>query len=169
MINFKIYRDNLNIDNKNISWDEYFMCIANLVSLRSKDPCTKVGACIVKNNRIISTGYNGFPNGVSDTNYPWTKGSDKEEENKYFYVVHAELNAILNAKCDLKDSIIYVNKFPCNECTKAIIQSGIKKVIYEKDPKEKNPHISLLTKIMSESGIEVVEYKNKDNKIEIYF
>lgn len=123
-----------------ISWDEYFMAVAQIVRARSKDPHTKVGACIVKNNRIISTGYNGFPNGCDDHKYPWGKSDPNPVNNKYFYVTHAELNAILNARQSVEDCTLYVTLFPCNECAKAIIQSGIKKVIYMRikaDTKEK--------------------------------
>ena len=112
-----------------ISWDEYFMGIAMLAAHRSKDPSTQVGACIVSpDNIIISTGYNGMPKGCSDDVFPW----DREgAETKYPYVVHAELNAILNANGrDLRGSRVYVALFPCNECAKAIIQSGVKEVVY---------------------------------------
>ncbi|MBE6925089.1 MAG: dCMP deaminase family protein [Ruminococcaceae bacterium] len=115
-----------------ISWDEYFMGIAMLAAMRSKDPSTQVGACIVSpENIIISTGYNGMPKGCSDDVFPWEReGAD----TKYPYVVHAELNAILNANGrDLRGSRVYVALFPCNECAKAIIQSGVKKVIYLSD------------------------------------
>ena len=115
-----------------ISWDEYFMGVAMLAALRSKDPSTQVGACIVSpDNIIISTGYNGMPKGCSDDVFPWERtGAD----TKYAYVVHAELNAILNANGrDLRDSRIYVALFPCNECAKAIIQSGVKEVFYLSD------------------------------------
>ena len=115
-----------------ISWDEYFMGISILAAKRSKDPNTQVGACIVsKDNIIISTGYNGMPKGCSDDVFPW----DREgEQTKYPYVVHAELNAILNANGrDLRSSRIYVALFPCNECAKAIIQSGVEEVIYLSD------------------------------------
>ena len=115
-----------------ISWDEYFMGIAMLAARRSKDPSTQVGACIVSSdNIIISTGYNGMPKGCSDDEFPWGR---EGEETKYPYVVHAELNAILNASGrDLRGSRIYVALFPCNECAKAIIQSGVKEVIYLSD------------------------------------
>ena len=115
-----------------ISWDEYFMGIAMLAAKRSKDPSTQVGACIVsQDNIIISTGYNGMPKGCSDDEFPWEReGSD----TKYPYVVHAELNAILNANGrDLRGSRVYVALFPCNECAKAIIQSGVKEVVYLSD------------------------------------
>ncbi len=112
-----------------INWDEYFMGVALLAAKRSKDPNTQVGACIVSNdNIIISTGYNGLPYGCSDDVFPWVReGAD----TKYAYVVHAELNAILNATGkNLRGTRIYVDLFPCNECAKAIIQSGIKEVVY---------------------------------------
>ena len=115
-----------------ISWDEYFMGVALLAAERSKDPNTQVGACIVStDNIIISTGYNGMPKGCSDDVFPWDRTG---EETKYPYVVHAELNAILNASGrDLRGSRIYVALFPCNECAKAIIQSGISEVRYLSD------------------------------------
>ena len=115
-----------------ISWDEYFMGIAMLAARRSKDPNTQVGACIVsQDNIIISTGYNGMPKGCSDDTFPWNRDG---QDNKYAYVVHAELNAILNANGrDLRGSRIYVALFPCNECAKAIIQCGIKEVRYLSD------------------------------------
>ena len=115
-----------------ISWDEYFMGVALLAAKRSKDPNTQVGACIVSpENIILSTGYNGFPIGCSDDEYPWDRDG---EDTKYPYVVHAELNAILNANGkSLQGAKIYVALFPCNECAKAIIQSGIKEVIYLSD------------------------------------
>lgn len=115
-----------------ISWDEYFMGIALLAQKRSKDPNTQVGACIVSpENIIISTGYNGFPNGCSDDEFPWERDGS---ETKYPYVVHAELNAILNAGGrQLRGARVYVGLFPCNECAKAIIQSGIREIIYLSD------------------------------------
>ena len=117
-----------------ISWDEYFMGIAILASKRSKDPNTQVGACIVSpDNIIISTGYNGMPKGCSDDEFPWDR-TGEEIDTKYPFVVHAELNAILNANGrDLRGSRLYVALFPCNECAKAIIQCGIKEVIYMSD------------------------------------
>ena len=115
-----------------ISWDEYFMGIAMLAARRSKDPNTQVGACIVSpDNIIISTGYNGMPKGCSDDEFPWGR---EGAETKYPYVVHAELNAILNANGrDLRGSRLYVALFPRNECAKAIIQSGVKEVLYLSD------------------------------------
>ena len=117
-----------------ISWDEYFMGIALLSAKRSKDPSTQVGACIInKDKRIIAIGYNGFPKGCEDDEFPWGKSDSNPLNTKYPYVVHAELNAILNSIQKLKGCRIYVSLFPCHECTKAIIQSGIKEIIYEDD------------------------------------
>ena len=115
-----------------LSWEKYFIGIAQLTAKRSKDPSTQVGCCIVdSDNRILSLGYNGFPRGCSDDEFPWDKNNEKSEDNKYSYVVHSELNAILNYKGEsLKDSTLYVTLFPCSECSKAIIQSGIKKIVY---------------------------------------
>ena len=114
-----------------ISWDEYFMGVAKLASMRSKDPSTQVGACIVdKDNYILSVGYNGFPIGCDDEEFPWAR-SGGMLDTKYAFVAHAELNAILNSKeGNLAGSTVYVTLFPCNECTKALIQAGITEVIY---------------------------------------
>ena len=120
----------------NISWDEYFMSIALLSSLRSKDGNTKVGACIVSDDhKVLSLGYNGMPLGVSDEEIPWAGSKENKPylETKYPYVCHAERNAILNSNHNLKGSTLYVTLFPCNECTKAVIQAGIKKVVYLSD------------------------------------
>lgn len=119
-----------------LNWDEYFMAIAKLTAMRSKDPNTQVGACIVSSdNRILSIGYNGTPNGYSDSTFPWDR-EGSPLDTKYLYVCHAELNAILNfrgGRRELEGSKIYVDLFPCNECAKAIIQCGIKEVIYLSD------------------------------------
>ena len=139
-----------------ISWDEYFMGVALLASKRSKDPNTQVGACIVdQNNVILTTGYNGFPKGCSDDEFPW----DREGENtKYPYVVHAELNAILNASGkDLKGSRIYVDLFPCNECAKAIIQSGIKEVIYLSDKYADTPATQASKLMLTTAGVKLTQ------------
>ena len=118
---------------KHISWDEYFMGVSILSALRSKDPNTKVGACIVnKNKRIVGIGYNGFPVGCSDLEFPW----DREGSflhTKYPFVVHAEANAILNSTTSLEGATIYVSLFPCHECSKLIIQSGIREIVYVSD------------------------------------
>ena len=128
--------ENVEARKEYLSWDEYFMAIAKLSSMRSKDPHTQVGACIVSDdNRILSIGYNGTPNGFDDKNFPWGRRGNPLE-TKYLYVVHAERNAILNyrgSRKDLENSKIYVDLFPCNECAKEIIQAGIKEVIYLSD------------------------------------
>ena len=169
----ELEKDNKNNDGpdqNNISWDQYYMAIATLVRERSKDPVTKVGACIVKDNKVISTGYNGFPIGISDYTYPWSKNSDKPTENKYFYVVHAELNAILSAKQSLDGCTLYVTKFPCNECAKAIIQSGIKKIIY-REPSAKfykgKIDKEIVLTLFKEAGIECVFYQEEGREIKI--
>ena len=151
-----------------ISWDEYFMGVALLASKRSKDPNTQVGACIVnKGNIILSTGYNGFPYGCSDDIYPWVReGSD----TKYSYVVHAELNAILNANGkSLKDAKIYVDLFPCNECAKAIIQSGISEVIYLYDKYADTPETIASKKMLASAGVKLTHLKPALEKITLDF
>lgn len=119
-----------------LTWDDFFMGVAKLAAQRSKDPSTQVGACVVsKDNRILSVGYNGTPNGFDDIYFPWDREGD-ELETKYLYVVHAERNAILNYRGNSKDlegAKIYVDLFPCNECAKEIIQVGIKEVYYLED------------------------------------
>ena len=135
-----------------ISWDEYFMGVAMLAACRSKDPSTQVGACIVsQDNIIISTGYNGMPKGCSDDEFPW----DREgEQTKYPYVVHAELNAILNASGrDLRGSRIYVALFPCNECAKAIIQSGIREIFYLSDKYATTPTTLASKRMLDAAGV----------------
>lgn len=145
-----------------ISWDEYFMGIALLAQKRSKDPNTQVGACIVSpENIIISTGYNGFPNGCSDDEFPWERDGS---ETKYPYVVHAELNAILNAGGrQLRGARVYVGLFPCNECAKAIIQSGIREIIYLSD-KYRGTESNLASKRMLDAA--GVRYHRLESSIE---
>ena len=137
-----------------ISWDEYFMGVALLAAQRSKDPSTQVGACIVDNsNRILSTGYNGFPHGCSDDDFPWNRDSSLGE-TKYPYVVHAELNSILNASGkSLFNAKIYVALFPCNECAKAIIQSGITEVIYLSDKYHDTPETQASRRMLNSAGV----------------
>ena len=139
-----------------ISWDEYFMAIAKLSAMRSKDPNTQVGACIVSDdNRILSIGYNGAPNGFSDERFPWARDG-ANLETKYPYVCHAEMNAILNyrgSKKDLEHAKIYVDLFPCNECAKIIIQSGIKDVIYLSDKYANSENNIASRKLFDECGV----------------
>lgn len=153
--------------NNAISWQEYFMAMAHLAKMRSKDPNTKVGACIVDdNNRIVSMGYNGFPFGCSDDIFPWSNKGDPKN-TKYMYVVHAELNAILNSNKSLKGTTLYVSLFPCNECAKAIIQSGIKKVIYEDDKYADTDSVICSKKMFDHAKVEYVKLPYKiDVKLE---
>ena len=117
--------------NDYISWDEYFMGIAILSAQRSKDSNTQVGACIVnEEKKIVSVGYNGMPTGCDDDQMPWEREGDSSLDTKYPFVCHAELNAILNCNTDLHGCTLYVTLFPCNECAKAIIQSGIRRIVY---------------------------------------
>ena len=151
-----------------ISWNEYFMGVAVLASKRSKDPNTQVGACIVdKNNIILSTGYNGLPYGCSDDEYTWER---TVEDTKYKYVVHAELNAILNAQGkDLKNARIFVDLFPCNECAKAIIQCGIKEVIYLYDKYADSKETIASKKMLSSAGVKTTHFIPGVKKIELNF
>ncbi len=113
-----------------ITWEEYFMGIALLSAQRSKDSHTQVGACIVNDeHKIVSVGYNGMPTGCDDDQMPWEREGDFLD-TKYPFVCHAELNAILNCNTDLHGCTLYVTLFPCNECAKAIIQSGIRRIVY---------------------------------------
>ena len=151
-----------------ISWDEYFMGVALLAAERSKDPSTQVGACIVNaEERILSTGYNGFPYGCGDDDFPW----DREgEETKYPYVVHAELNAILNAGGkNLSGSRIYVALFPCCECAKAIIQAGIKEVIYLSDKYADTPSTRASKRMLASAGVTLSRFVPTREEIRLSF
>jgi len=137
-----------------ITWNEYFMGLAHLSALRSKDPNTQVGACIVdQEHKVVSIGYNGMPRGCKDEDYPWEREGDFLH-TKYAYVVHAELNAILNSPRSVKDCILYVSLFPCNECAKAIIQSGIKKIYYESDKYDGTDGNIASKRMLKEAGVE---------------
>lgn len=142
-----------------ISWDEYFMAVAVLSSYRSKDPNTQVGACIVSpDKKIVGTGYNGFPIGCSDDEFPW-KREGSPAETKYMYVCHAELNAILNSTRQLKGCTLYVALFPCNECAKAIIQSGIKTVVYMDDKYAETDGVKASKRMLIQAGVELKQMK----------
>ena len=147
-----------------ISWDEYFMGVALLSAKRSKDPNTQVGACIVNSDkRIVGIGYNGFPRGCSDDVFPWNKGDSNELNNKYPYVVHAEANCILNSSSNLMGSTLYVTLFPCNECAKLIIQSGIKHLVFMED-KYRNEISNIASRRMLDAA--GIDYR-KMNSIEV--
>ncbi|MCX8163054.1 MAG: dCMP deaminase family protein [Candidatus Micrarchaeota archaeon] len=153
-----------------ISWDEYFMGIALLSAKRSKDPHTQVGACIVdKRNKIVGIGYNGFPIGCSDDLLPWSREGKNINETKYPYVVHAEVNAILNSTKELYDCRMYVALFPCNECAKVIIQSGIKEVIYLSDKYSETDSVKAAKKMFDMAKVSYRQLKTNIKNILIDF
>lgn len=146
---------------KVLSWDEYFMALAHLSAVRSKDPSTQVGAVIVdSNNRVVGLGYNEFPRGCDDRKFPWEREGEFLD-TKYAYVVHAELNAILNANKLIENCRLYVSLFPCNECSKAIIQSGIKEIIYESDKYKDLDQFKASKKMLEAAGVKLrqLEYE----------
>lgn len=149
-----------------ISWDEYFMGICLLSAQRSKDNNTQVGACIVdNNNKILSLGYNGMPIGCDDDMMPWGREGNPLE-TKYMYVCHAELNAILNAQIGtLHGSRLYVTLFPCNECAKAIIQSGIKEIVYLSDKYDGEFNNVASKRMLDLAGVKYRQYENKGREI----
>ena len=151
-----------------ISWDEYFMGVSYLSAQRSKDPSTQVGACIVSSdNKILSMGYNGFPNGVSDDEFPWEREGE-ELQTKYPYVTHSELNAILNYRGgSLEGTKLYVSLFPCNECAKAIIQAGIKTVVYADDKYYGTPANVAAKRLFNAAGVRYYKYQKSGKKVEI--
>lgn len=153
-----------------ISWDEYFMGVALLSAKRSKDPATQVGACIVNNkNKIVGAGYNGLPAGCDDNEFPWDKQGDFLQ-TKYPYVCHAELNAILNnIGMDLQGCRIYTALFPCNECAKAIIQSGITEVIYLSDKYNGSDTSLASRRMLDTAGVQYRKVEAHINKIELSF
>ena len=152
-----------------LSWDEYFMGIAFLSGMRSKDPSTQVGACIIDEDRkIIGIGYNGFPQGSSDDEMPWGREGEFLE-TKYPYVVHAELNPILNSIKSLKNCTIYVTHFPCNECAKAITQAGIKRVVYFSDKHKNLDSTKASRRIFENAEVETVHLKIAKKNIVINF
>ena len=155
--------------NNYISWDEYFMGIALLSAQRSKDPSTQVGACIVNpRNKIISVGYNGMPTGISDDEFPWVR-EGAPLETKYPYVCHAELNAILNASTSLKGCRIYVSLFPCNECCKAIIQSGIREVVYLSDKYAETDSTKASKRMLDSAGVVYRQLTTKLTELPVSF
>ena len=153
-----------------ISWDEYFMGVAMLSAMRSKDPNTQVGACIVnREHRIVGVGYNGFPTGCSDDDLPWDREGDWIE-TKYPYVCHAELNAILNSiGGDLRGCTLYVALFPCNECAKAIIQAGIRKIVYLSDKYADTDGTKASRRMLAQAGVELVQFQPEQNELVIKF
>ena len=150
-----------------LTWDEYFMGIALLSAKRSKDPSTQVGACIVNSEKkIVGLGYNGFPIGCKDDELPWEREGDFIN-TKYPYVVHAEANAILNSTKDLHGARIYVDLFPCNECAKAIIQAGIKDVIYAADKYADTATVIASKRMFHAAGVRFEQYETTDRRVSI--
>ena len=167
-----------------ISWDEYFMGVAMLSGMRSKDPNTQVGACIVsEDNKILSMGYNGLPKGCSDDEFPWVR-EGAPLENKYFYTTHSELNAILNYRGgSLEGAKMYVSLFPCNECAKAIIydsldsslndclgaliQAGIKTIVYDSDKYQNTPAVIASKRMLDAAGVRYYQYTHTNREINI--
>lgn len=153
-----------------ISWDDFFMGVAILAAQRSKDPGTQVGACIVsEDNKIVSVGYNGMPIGCDDDDFPWNREGEYLD-TKYPYVCHAELNAILNAHSPhLKGCKVYVPLFPCNECCKAIIQSGIKEVIYLSDKYAETDSVKASKRMMDAAGVRYYPLESKLEELTLSF
>lgn len=144
------------------SWDETFMNIANVVKNRSKDPVTQVGACIVgSDKRILSLGYNGAPNGFDDEDFPWGKVGEYSD-TKYAYVVHAERNAILNFRGNLREfeqATVYVTHFPCNECAKEIVQVGVSEVVYLNDPEWDKDNVKASRILLEKIGVKFRQFQ----------
>ena len=151
-----------------ISWDEYFMAVAQLAGMRAKDPSTQVGCCIVsKDNKILSMGYNGFPKGCSDDVFPWEREGEMLT-TKYAFVTHSELNAILNYRGgSLEGTKLYVSLFPCNECAKAIIQAGIKTVVYDSDKYSGTPGNIASKRMFDAAGVKYEKYQRTGRKLEL--
>lgn len=151
-----------------ISWDEYFMGVAILSSMRSKDPNTQVGACIVSpDHKILSMGYNGLPLGCSDDEFPWCREGEPLE-NKYVYTTHSELNAILNYRGgSLEGATIYVTLFPCNECAKAIIQSGIRRIVFDSDKYDGTTSVIASKRMLHAAGVVLQKYEHTGRKIQM--
>ena len=155
-----------------IEWHDYFMSVAMLSAFRSKDPSRQVGACIVDPStlRIVGIGYNGFPWGCSDTKLPWARTADSWLDTKYPYVCHAEVNAILNKNCEsLAGCRIYVTLFPCNECAKLVIQSGIREVVFLSDSHKNSDAMKASRRMLAMAGVGVSQHKPAASKIVIDF
>ncbi|KAM7009762.1 deoxycytidylate deaminase-like [Tautogolabrus adspersus] len=151
--------------------DDYFMAVVSLSAQRSKDPNTQVGACIVdQENKIVGIGYNRMPNGCGDDKLPWARKEEDTLKNKHLYVCHAELNAIMNKNsADVKGCSVYVALFPCNECTKLIIQAGLKEVIYLSDKYKDRTETIASKRMLDMAGIQYMQFVPKSPKIEIDF
>jgi len=154
-----------------LNWSDYFMGVAFLSAMRSKDPCTQVGACIVNDeNKIVGIGYNGMPNGCNNDDFPWGKDSDVKTQTKYMYVCHAEMNAILNKIVGkLNGCRMYVALFPCNECAKLIIQAGIKEVFYLSNKNWNKDECVASRRMLDAAGVIYSQYTPKNKRIVIDF
>lgn len=149
-----------------ISWDDCFMSMAIIASKRSKDPSSQVGAVIVDNeHKVVSIGYNGMPRSLDDKDLSWNKNEGLD--NKYLYVCHAEFNAILNVRngSSVNGCTVYVTLFPCNECAKAMIQTGIKKIIYLDDKYADTVGIKASKKMLDLAGIKYEKYQGKVKEV----
>jgi dCMP deaminase len=153
-----------------LSWNDFFMGVAKLAAQRSKDPSTQVGACIVKDKKIIGVGYNGMPNGCSDDLFPWGKDEDPGK-SKYSFVVHAEENCILNCSTlqELKGATLFCTLFPCNECAKTIVQVGIKKIYYLDDKHSGSDYNIIAKKIFDFAGVSFEQYVSVKKEINLVF
>ncbi|XP_035682867.1 deoxycytidylate deaminase-like isoform X1 [Branchiostoma floridae] len=154
-----------------LEWDEYFMAVAFLSAQRSKDPSSQVGACIVNSEKkIVGIGYNGMPNGCSDDKLPWSRTAENRLDTKYPYVCHAELNAILNKNsADVKGCTMYVALFPCNECAKLVIQSGIREIIFVSDKYHHTPEMTASRTLLDLAGVKYTQFVPKRQQITIAF
>nr|WP_036256263.1 dCMP deaminase family protein [Mesoplasma syrphidae] len=151
-----------------LSWKPYFMTVAKASAMRSKDPSTQVGAVIVnKLNQIISTGYNGFPRGINDDEFPWINSGEDWGNLKYPYVAHAELNAIVSARTDLTGCDVYVTLFPCNECTKIIIQAGINRIYFIDDKYHNEKEFIASRKMLDAAKISYDQLPNLEITIKV--
>lgn len=152
-----------------ITWDEYFMGVAKLAAMRSKDPHTQVGSCIVSgDHKILSIGYNGFPRGCDDDEFPWDREGSSKLVTKYPYVTHSELNAILNYRGgSLEGATLYVSLFPCNECAKAIIQAGIRTIVYGSDKYADSEATVASKRMLNAAGVRYYEYQPTGREIHL--
>lgn len=151
-----------------LSWDDYFMANAFLAAMRSKDPKTQVGACIVDDDRrIVAIGYNGMPTGCSDDELPWTSEIQSDGTNKHSYVCHAEMNAILSNNSSCKNCVLYTTLFPCNECAKMIIQSGIKEIVYHHTKNKDRPSSRASQRLLDMVKIKQRQFRATKNEIVI--
>ena len=153
--------------NNYISWDEYFMGIALFSAQRSKDNSTQVGACLVNDEKkIISVGYNGMPIGCCDDDMPWEREGECSLDTKYPFVCHAELNAILNSNCNsLRGATLYVTLYPCNECAKAIIQAGIKTIVYDCDKYADTASVIASKRMLNAAGVRYYKYESDKREV----